>query len=77
VVVDTALNDDNVAMELRFWLDDQKQHVAARHGLRKRLFEELRAASVDMPYETFALALVERGFRPSADVAAKSRAEAA
>lgn len=67
VVVVTALNDYNVAMELRVWLDDEKQHVAARHGLRERLFEALRAASVDMPYETFALAPVELRSLPSTD----------
>ena len=56
VVVVTALNDYNIALELRAWLDDEKQHVAARHALRERLFEALRAAEVDMPFETIALA---------------------
>ncbi len=58
-VVVTALNDYNVAMELRVWLADEKKHVAARHALRERLFEALRAASVDMPFETLALAPLE------------------
>lgn len=58
-VVVTALNDYNVAMELRVWLDDEKQHVAARHGLREELFEALRTGEVDMPFETLALAPVE------------------
>jgi small conductance mechanosensitive channel len=58
-VVVTALNDYNVAMELRVWLDDEKQHVAARFALRERLFEALRSAGVDMPLETIQLATIE------------------
>jgi small conductance mechanosensitive channel len=62
-VVVTALNDYNVALELRAWLDDEKQHVRARHTLREALFEALRSEGVDMPYETLALAPVElKGF---------------
>ena len=59
VVVVTTLNDYNVALELRAWLDHEKQHVTARHDLREALFEALRAEGVDMPYETLALAPVE------------------
>ncbi|MCB9745056.1 MAG: mechanosensitive ion channel family protein [Alphaproteobacteria bacterium] len=55
----TALNDYNVEIELRAWLVDEKTHVAARMELRERAFEALRAAGVDMPYETLALAPVE------------------
>ena len=54
-VVITALNDYNVAMQLSVWLDDETTHIAARFALRERLFEALRAASVDMPFETLAL----------------------
>jgi small conductance mechanosensitive channel len=56
VVVVTALNDYNVAMELRAWLDDEKNHLAARFELREKLFEALRTAKVDMPFETLAIA---------------------
>ena len=55
-VVVTALNDYNVALELRAWLGDEKQHIEARHELRERLFEALRAANIDMPLETLAIA---------------------
>lgn len=55
-VVVTALNDYNVALELRAWLDDEKAHISARMALRERLFLALRDADVDMPYETLALA---------------------
>lgn len=66
-VVVAALNDYNVAMELQVWLDDEKDHVAARYALRERLFEALRSAGVEMPFETFALAPVElRGMLPTA-----------
>jgi len=59
VVVVTVLNDYNIAMELRAWLRDEKTHVAARLDLRERLFEALRTAGIDMPYETLALAPFE------------------
>ena len=55
-VVVKELNDYNVAMTLRVWLEDERQHIQARFALRERLFECLRDAGVDMPYETFALA---------------------
>lgn len=63
-VVVTALNDYNVAMELRVWLDDEKQHVAVRHALREALFEALRSADIEMPFETLALAPIELHSRP-------------
>lgn len=65
-VVVTALNDYNVALELRVWLEDEKRHVSARHALREKLFEALRSAAVDMPYETLALAPVEVRHPPPA-----------
>lgn len=59
VVVVTELNDYNVAMELRVWLDDERTHTQARLELRERLFEALRDAQIEMPYET--LAIVSEG----------------
>ena len=65
-VVVTALNDYNVAMELQVWLADEKQHIAVRHLLRERLFEALREAGVDMPFETLALrTLPDRPIAPA------------
>jgi small conductance mechanosensitive channel len=58
-VVVTALNDYNLAMQLNVWLTDEKTHIPARVALRERLFEALREAGVDMPYETFALTPIE------------------
>ena len=54
-VVVTALNDYNVAMQLRVWLIDERQHIPVRFELREKLFEALRAGDIDMPYETFEL----------------------
>lgn len=54
-VLVTALNDYNVAMELQVWLVDEQQHISVRHTLRECLFEALREAEVDMPFETLAL----------------------
>lgn len=58
-VVVTALNDYNVGMELRAWLKDEKTHTAARLALREKLFEALRSAGVQMPFETFSLTPIE------------------
>ncbi|NVB38738.1 mechanosensitive ion channel family protein [Pseudenhygromyxa sp. WMMC2535] len=55
VVVVTALNDYNVSMELRAWLEDEREHVPSRLELRERLFEALRAAQIEMPFETLAV----------------------
>lgn len=58
-VVVNALGDYCLTLELRAWLDDEKTHIAARHSLREALFEALRSAGVDMPFETLALAPLE------------------
>jgi small conductance mechanosensitive channel len=69
MVVATSINDYNIAMELRAWLDDEKQHIEARLALREVLFEALRAGGVEMPFETFALAPVELRGRPGGGTA--------
>ncbi len=51
-VVVTALGDYNLEVELRAWLTDERQHLAARVALREAIFEKLRGAGVDMPFET-------------------------
>lgn len=51
-VVTTALNDYNVAIQLRAWLKNEREHIPVRFALRERRFNTLRAAGVDMPYET-------------------------
>ncbi len=57
-LVVTQLNDYNVAMQFRVWIRDERQHLPVRFELRERVFEALRTADVDMPYETFQLAPV-------------------
>lgn len=55
----TALGDYNVTVELRVWIDDERNHVAKRLDLRERVFNALRDAGVDMPFETLQLRPVE------------------
>lgn len=57
-VVVTALNDYNVALELQAWIVNERDHIPQRFALRERMFEALRKAGVDMPYETLQLAPV-------------------
>jgi small conductance mechanosensitive channel len=58
-MVVTAINDYNVAVQFRVWLADEKQHIPERFELRQRIFEAMREAGVEMPYETFQLAPFE------------------
>ena len=58
-MVVTAINDYNVAVQFRVWLVDEKQHIPERFELRQRIFEAMRAAGVEMPYETLQLAPFE------------------
>lgn len=59
VVLVTNLGDYNVTVELRVWLDDERTHIAARAALREAVFEKLRGAGVDLPFETLQLRPVE------------------
>lgn len=58
-VVVTQLNDYNVALELRAWLKNERQHIPKRFALREAIFETLTAAGVDMPFETLQLTPLE------------------
>jgi len=67
VVVITALNDYNVAAELRAWIGDEKQHIAIRHELREKIFLILRENGVEMPFETLQVSLDQpTGIAPAA-----------
>lgn len=51
-VVVTELNDYNVALELRVWLEDERKHIQKRFELREQVFSTLTENGVDMPFET-------------------------
>lgn len=61
VVVVTSINDYNLALELRAWIADERQHILRRAALREAVFERLRQEGVDMPLETLAFRQVEPG----------------
>jgi small conductance mechanosensitive channel len=52
VAVVTQLNDYNVCVELRAWLDNERDHIPERAKLRERVFRALVEAGVDLPFET-------------------------
>ncbi|APD47946.1 MULTISPECIES: mechanosensitive ion channel family protein [unclassified Synechococcus] len=58
-VIVTDLNDYNVGMQLQVWLDDEEQHIVVRQQLYEQVFEALRKAGVDMPFQTLSLTSVE------------------
>jgi len=55
VVRVTALNDYNVELRLEAWLENEREHIAARAKLREDVFEAFRSAGVEMPFETIQL----------------------
>ena len=55
-VVVTLLGDYNVEMELRAWLEEERDHVKKRFELREKIYNALTAAGVHMPFETIQLA---------------------
>lgn len=59
-VVVTQLNGYNVALELRVWLEDERQHMQKRFELREQVFKTLSANDVDMPFETVKSIVVDR-----------------
>jgi small conductance mechanosensitive channel len=48
-----------VAVELQAWLKNERQHVNARSALREQAYNALRAAGIDMPFETLQLTPLE------------------
>lgn len=54
-----SVNDYNVEVELRAWIDDERAHIPMRFELREKAFETLRGAGVDLPLETLQLAPFE------------------
>ena len=57
-VVVSSLNDYNVALQLRAWLSDERQHIRKRFEVREKIFAALTEAGVEMPFETIQLAPV-------------------
>ncbi len=58
-VLVTALNDYNIELELRVWLENERVHVGKRADLREMLLDTLRAAEIEMPYETIQITGIE------------------
>lgn len=58
-VVVAALNDYNVALQLQAWIHEERDHVPLRTELREKVFETLRGAGVDLPFQTFAVTPVD------------------
>ncbi len=59
VVVMTQINDYNVCVELRAWLDNERTHIEARVALREAVFRALTQAGVDLPFETLRIEPLE------------------
>lgn len=55
-VVVLQLNDYNVLLELRVWIDDERNHIERRFKLREKIFKAFNSANIQMPYETIQLA---------------------
>ncbi|HSM25497.1 MAG TPA: mechanosensitive ion channel family protein [Anaerolineaceae bacterium] len=51
-VVVTQLNDYNIGLELRVWLENEREHMKKKFELRELVFKTLTSKGVDMPFET-------------------------
>jgi len=58
-VVVTSLNDYNITLELQVWLKDERTHIDKRYKLREEVFNTLRAAGIEMPFETLSITPVQ------------------
>ncbi len=58
-VVLKAINDYNLLLEVRAWLEDETQHIAERFALRELVLDVCRAENIELPFETIALAPIE------------------
>ncbi|MCB9729714.1 MAG: mechanosensitive ion channel family protein [Deltaproteobacteria bacterium] len=66
VVVVLALNDYNVALQLRAWIVDERTHVEMSAWLREQAFKQLTRAEVEMPFETLNVLTAAPGVRAGA-----------
>lgn len=51
-VVLNKMNDYNIELIFRVWIEDEKKHIDLRNDLREKIFETLTKNDIDMPYET-------------------------
>lgn len=59
MVLVMALNDYNIELELRVWIDNERLHIGKRAELREKIYTTLTQAGVEMPYETLQLTPLE------------------
>lgn len=64
-VVVTALNDYNNSLQLRVWIDDERDHIKRRFELREAAYKAMVDAGIDMPLETVALAPLQLTTNPA------------
>ncbi|NGP77987.1 mechanosensitive ion channel family protein [Balneolaceae bacterium YR4-1] len=55
-VVVRELNDYNVLLELRVWIENEREHLQERFRLREAIFNAFNRHNIEMPYETIQLA---------------------
>lgn len=59
MVLVMALNDYNIELEMRVWIDNERLHIGKRAELREKIYTTLTQAGVEMPYETLQLTPLE------------------
>ncbi len=55
-VVVSVLGDYNIEVQLRVWLEEERDHIKKRFELREKMYKALTVEGVDMPFETIQLA---------------------
>lgn len=55
-VVVRELNDYNVLLELRVWIENEREHLQESFRLREAIFKAFNRQNIEMPFETIQLA---------------------
>ena len=55
-VVVRELNDYNVLLELRVWIENEREHLQESFKLREEIFNAFNRNNIEMPFETIQLA---------------------
>jgi len=59
-VVVRNLNDYNLELVFRAWIEDERKHVAMRFELREKMYKTLFEAGIDMPFEHVSVAVQQQ-----------------
>ena len=54
------INDYNIELIFRVWIENEKDHIPVRFKLREQILECLLEEGIDMPFETFEINIKDK-----------------